>query len=122
MNSSKGHLSEEVLREHSTTYAKQPMASNSNSLLMVSSLGRKVIGTLFSYQKGYLSFTYQVDPTSVPMLIIKCVVSTSMLVKKMPSTLVRIALECKKNPTAISWRQMSIACEVVQQANVDNVS
>ncbi|KAL2483079.1 protein MIZU-KUSSEI 1-like [Forsythia ovata] len=65
-------------------------------LSITPSLGRKVTGTLFGYRRGYVSFAVQIDPTSVPVLIIEFAVSTSMLVKEMSSALVRIALECEK--------------------------
>ncbi|KAL3637225.1 hypothetical protein CASFOL_019524 [Castilleja foliolosa] len=87
------------------------------------SLGRKVTGTLlfelaaefieqesfnqlqswefsfffcFGHRRGHVSFAFQDDPRSDPVVVIELAVSTTTLVKEMSSGLVRIALECEK--------------------------
>ncbi|KAL7092888.1 hypothetical protein ACP275_11G009500 [Erythranthe tilingii] len=72
---------------------------NSQLVSVTPTLGRKVTGTLFSNRHGYVSFAVQVDPKSVPVLVIELAVSTAALVKEMSSALVRIALECEKPQT-----------------------
>ncbi|KZV27322.1 protein MIZU-KUSSEI 1-like [Dorcoceras hygrometricum] len=73
------------------------MAQSPDSLPFVTpTLGRKVTGTLFGNRRGNVSFAVQTELTSEPFLLLELSVSTSTLVKKMSSGVVRIALECEK--------------------------
>ena len=61
-----------------------------------STLGTKVIGTLFGHRRGHVHFAIQEDPNSSPAFLIELATPTSVLVREMASGLVRIALECEK--------------------------
>lgn len=61
-----------------------------------SSLGSRVVGTLFGYRRGHVHFAFQEDPKLGPAFLIELATPTSILVKEMASGLVRIALECEK--------------------------
>ncbi|XXG83573.1 hypothetical protein AAC387_Pa10g1299 [Persea americana] len=63
------------------------------------SLGRRVTGTLFGPKKGHVTFAVQEEPRSDPVLLLELATPTSSLVKEMSSGLVRIALECERNPS-----------------------
>ncbi|CAH8382289.1 unnamed protein product [Eruca vesicaria subsp. sativa] len=58
-----------------------------------SSLGFRVVGTLFGNRRGHVYFSVQDDPTRLPAVLIQLPTPTSILVKEMASGLVRIALE-----------------------------
>lgn len=61
-----------------------------------SSLGSRVIGTLFGYRRGHVHFAFQEDAKLSPAFFIELATPTSLLVREMASGLVRIALECEK--------------------------
>ncbi|KAI5678701.1 hypothetical protein M9H77_09651 [Catharanthus roseus] len=61
-----------------------------------STLGTKVVGTLFGYRRGHVHFAFQEDPKLNPAFLVELAMPTSVLVKEMASGLVRIALECEK--------------------------
>lgn len=60
-----------------------------------SSLGTRVVGTLFGYRRGHVHFAFQEDPKLSPAFLIELATPTSVLVREMASGLVRIALECE---------------------------
>ncbi|KAK9750519.1 hypothetical protein RND81_02G202500 [Saponaria officinalis] len=61
-----------------------------------STLGSKVVGTLFGHRRGHVHITFQANPTSAPAFLIELSTPTSVLVREMASGLVRVALECDK--------------------------
>ena len=61
-----------------------------------SSLGTRVVGTLFGHRRGHVHFAFQEDPKLGPAFLIELATPTSVLVRDMASGLVRIALECEK--------------------------
>ncbi|XP_004488528.1 protein MIZU-KUSSEI 1 [Cicer arietinum] len=61
-----------------------------------SSLGRRMVGTLFGYRRGHVHFAFQEDSKLCPAFLIKLATPTSVLVREMASGIVRIALECEK--------------------------
>ncbi|KAG8366550.1 hypothetical protein BUALT_Bualt17G0091500 [Buddleja alternifolia] len=61
-----------------------------------SSLGTKVVGTLFGNRRGHVHFAFQEDFKLTPAFLVELATPTSVLVKEMASGLVRIALECDK--------------------------
>lgn len=61
-----------------------------------SSLGSKVVGTLFGYRRGHVHIAFQENPNSTPAFLIELSTQTSVLVREMASGLVRVALECDK--------------------------
>ncbi|XP_061365191.1 protein MIZU-KUSSEI 1 [Gastrolobium bilobum] len=70
------------------------------SNLPPSSLGSRVVGTLFGHRRGHVNFAFQKDPTSKPAFLIELATPISGLVREMASGLVRIALECDKEKEA----------------------
>ncbi|XP_073287429.1 protein MIZU-KUSSEI 1-like [Primulina huaijiensis] len=76
-------------------------------------LGRKVTGTLFGNRRGNVSFAVQTDLTSEPFLLLELGVSTSVLVKKMSSGVVRIALECEKTHALPPHKRRTLLAEPV---------
>ncbi|XP_073132220.1 protein MIZU-KUSSEI 1-like [Henckelia pumila] len=76
-------------------------------------LGRKVTGTLFGNRRGNVSFAVQADLTSEPFLLLELGVSTSALVKKMSSGVVRIALECEKTHGLPPQKRRTLVAEPV---------
>ncbi|XP_019165718.1 PREDICTED: protein MIZU-KUSSEI 1 [Ipomoea nil] len=61
--------------------------------------GKQMTGTLFGFRKGRINVSIQETPRSVPQLILEMSIHTDKLLQDMGSGLVRIALECEKNPS-----------------------
>lgn len=61
-----------------------------------SSLGTRVVGTLFGYRRGHVHIAFQEDTKLGPAFLVELATPTSVLVREMASGLVRIALECDK--------------------------
>nr|GME10962.1 protein MIZU-KUSSEI 1 [Ipomoea batatas] len=61
--------------------------------------GKQMTGTLFGFRKGRINLSIQETPRSVPLLILEMSIHTDKLLQDMGSGLVRIALECEKNPS-----------------------
>ncbi|KAF5745305.1 hypothetical protein HS088_TW07G00889 [Tripterygium wilfordii] len=61
-----------------------------------SSVGTRMIGTLFGYRRGHVHLAFQENPRLPPAFLIEIATPTSVLVREMASGLVRIALECEK--------------------------
>lgn len=57
-------------------------------------------GTLFGYRKSRINLAIQENPRCVPLLILELSIFTGKLLQDMGLGLVRIALECEKNPAA----------------------
>ncbi|XP_021754916.1 protein MIZU-KUSSEI 1-like [Chenopodium quinoa] len=71
--------------------------SNSNSNhRSATTLGSKVVGTLFGFRRGHVHIAFQEDPKTTPAFLIELSTPTSVLVREMASGLVRVALECDK--------------------------
>jgi uncharacterized protein (TIGR01570 family) len=66
------------------------------SLHNSSSLGTRMVGTLFGYRRGHVHFAFQEDSKMSPAFMIELATPTSVLVREMASGVVRIALECEK--------------------------
>ncbi|XP_009800749.1 protein MIZU-KUSSEI 1 [Nicotiana sylvestris] len=61
--------------------------------------GKQMTGTLFGYRKARVNLAIQETPRSVPLLVLELSIHTGKLLQDMGSGLVRIALECEKNPS-----------------------
>ncbi|XP_074309542.1 protein MIZU-KUSSEI 1 [Silene latifolia] len=61
-----------------------------------STLGSKVVGTLFGFRRGHVHIAFQDNSKSTPAFLIELSTPTSVLVREMASGLVRVALECDK--------------------------
>ncbi|KAL2512235.1 hypothetical protein Adt_17835 [Abeliophyllum distichum] len=61
-------------------------------------LGSRVVGTLFGHRRGHVHFAFQKNPSSEPAFLIELATPISGLVREMASGLVRIALECDREP------------------------
>lgn len=87
----------EKKKKHSKSKFKSAFTvfTKSRSLRSSSSLGTRVVGTLFGYRRGHVHFAFQEDPKLSPAFLIELATPTSVLVREMASGLVRIALECE---------------------------
>lgn len=56
-------------------------------------------GTLFGYRKARVNLAIQENPRCLPILILELAIPTGKLLQDMGTGLVRIALECEKNPS-----------------------
>ncbi|KAK4345202.1 hypothetical protein RND71_035378 [Anisodus tanguticus] len=61
--------------------------------------GKQMTGTLFGYRKARVNLAIQENPRGVPLLVLELSIQTGKLLQDMGSGLVRIALECEKNPS-----------------------
>ncbi|KAF3665902.1 Protein MIZU-KUSSEI 1 [Capsicum baccatum] len=61
--------------------------------------GKQMTGTLFGYRKARVNLAIQENPRGVPLLVLELSIHTGKLLQDMGSGLVRIALECEKNPS-----------------------
>nr|CAB3467980.1 unnamed protein product [Digitaria exilis] len=62
-------------------------------------MGSSVTGTIFGRRRGRVHLALQTDPRAPPALMVELAAySTGALVREMASGLVRLALECEKNP------------------------
>ncbi|KAL2347484.1 hypothetical protein Fmac_001484 [Flemingia macrophylla] len=61
-----------------------------------SSLGTRVVGTLFGQRRGHVRLAFQDGPKLGPAVLIELPTPTSVLVREMALGLVRVALECDK--------------------------
>lgn len=61
--------------------------------------GKQMTGTLFGYRKVRVNLAIQENPRGVPLLVLELSIHTGKLLQDMGSGLVRIALECEKNPS-----------------------
>ncbi|MCE3216965.1 hypothetical protein HAX54_009727 [Datura stramonium] len=61
--------------------------------------GKQMTGTLFGYRKSRVNLAIQENPRGVPLLVLELSIHTGKLLQDMGSGLVRIALECEKNPS-----------------------
>lgn len=85
-------------KKHSKSKLKSALTVFTNktrSFHNSSSLGTRVVGTLFGYRRGHVHFAFQEDPKLSPAFLIELATPTSVLVREMASGLVRIALECE---------------------------
>ncbi|KAI4332943.1 hypothetical protein L6164_017809 [Bauhinia variegata] len=60
--------------------------------------GTKITGTLFGYRKARVNLAFQDNPRSVPLLLLELAIPTGKLLQGMEMGVIRIALECEKNP------------------------
>ncbi|KAL3829826.1 hypothetical protein ACJIZ3_018628 [Penstemon smallii] len=56
-------------------------------------------GTLFGHRKSRVNLAIQENPKCLPMLVLELSMQTGKLLQDMGLGLVRIALECEKNPS-----------------------
>ncbi|KAG8363727.1 hypothetical protein BUALT_Bualt19G0052400 [Buddleja alternifolia] len=61
--------------------------------------GKQMTGTLFGYRKSRVNLAIQENPRCLPMLVLELSIQTGKLLQDMGLGLVRIALECEKNPS-----------------------
>ncbi|GMG98272.1 hypothetical protein Nepgr_000112 [Nepenthes gracilis] len=61
--------------------------------------GTRITGTLYGYRKGRINLAFQENPRFLPMLLLELAIPTGKLLQDMGLGLVRIALECEKNPS-----------------------
>ncbi|XP_060180937.1 protein MIZU-KUSSEI 1-like [Lycium barbarum] len=61
--------------------------------------GKQMTGTLFGCRKARVNLAIQENPRGVPLLVLELSIQTGKLLQDMGSGLVRIALECEKNPS-----------------------
>lgn len=93
-NKKKPHFSKSKFKSAFTVFTiRVPRLTLHNS----TSLGTRVVGTLFGYRRGQVHLAFQEDAKLGPAFLIQLAVPTSVLVREMASGLVRIALECEKN-------------------------
>ncbi|KAA8519260.1 hypothetical protein F0562_013516 [Nyssa sinensis] len=60
--------------------------------------GRRMTGTLFGYRKSRVNLAIQENPRCLPILVLELAIPTGKLHQDMGMGLVRIALECEKQP------------------------
>ncbi|XP_059652041.1 protein MIZU-KUSSEI 1 [Cornus florida] len=60
--------------------------------------GTRMTGTLFGCRKSRVNLAIQENPRCLPMLVLEIGIPTGKLLQEMGLGLVRIALECEKNP------------------------
>ncbi|KAI3448760.1 hypothetical protein Pfo_005425 [Paulownia fortunei] len=61
--------------------------------------GKQMTGTLFGHRKSRVNLAIQENPRCLPMLVLELSIQTGKLLQDMGLGLVRIALECEKNPS-----------------------
>ncbi|KAL2228488.1 protein MIZU-KUSSEI 1-like [Sesamum indicum] len=61
--------------------------------------GKQMTGTLFGHRKSRVNIAIQENPRCLPMLVLELSIQTGKLLQDMGLGLVRIALECEKNPS-----------------------
>lgn len=61
--------------------------------------GTRMTGTLFGYRKTRVNLAIQENPRCLPILLLELAIPTGKLLQDMGTGLVRIALECEKNPS-----------------------
>ncbi|KAM7502964.1 hypothetical protein LguiB_001868 [Lonicera macranthoides] len=61
--------------------------------------GTRMTGTLYGHKKSRINLALQEKPKCLPMLVLELSTTTSKLLQDVGSGLVRIALECEKNPS-----------------------
>ncbi|KAG9131411.1 hypothetical protein Leryth_022193 [Lithospermum erythrorhizon] len=61
--------------------------------------GKQMTGTLFGHRKARVNLAIQENPKCLPMLVLELSIQTGKLLQDMGMGLVRIALECEKNPS-----------------------
>ncbi|KAJ4760366.1 hypothetical protein LUZ62_025400 [Rhynchospora pubera] len=76
-----------------------------------SSSAVRVTGTLFGNRRGRVSFSLQQNSRCLPTLVIELAIQTQMLLREIGSGMVRIALECEKQPDQKSKDQLRLLDE-----------
>lgn len=61
--------------------------------------GTRMTGTLFGHRKARVNLAIQENPRCLPILILELAIPTGKLLQDMGTGLIRIALECEKNPS-----------------------
>ncbi|KAK4253174.1 hypothetical protein QN277_010773 [Acacia crassicarpa] len=60
--------------------------------------GIRITGTLFGHRKARVNLAFQQNPKCLPFLLLELTIPTAKLIQDMGTGLMRIALECEKNP------------------------
>ncbi|KAK9682764.1 hypothetical protein RND81_10G094900 [Saponaria officinalis] len=103
----KTNKSNRILKRVSSAFRSFPIVSPACRIPISSSRphgghvhgGTRITGTLFGHRRARVSLAIQENPRCLPTLLLELAIPTGKLLQEMGLGLVRIALECEKNPS-----------------------
>ncbi|XP_051123927.1 protein MIZU-KUSSEI 1 [Andrographis paniculata] len=74
---------------------------------------KQVTGTLFGHRKSRVNLAIQDHPRCLPLVVLELSIQTGKLLQDMGAGLVRIALECEKNPRPSDHQRVKLMDEPI---------